>query len=320
MIYLYLAFLIDLIIGDPYFLPHPIRFIGFLISQTEKTVRSIAKTPLQQKIGGFFVATVPVIITVFIVVLILEICKINNILYAIINTYLIFSCIATKCLKDEAKKVYNALQNNDIQLARKRISYLVGRNTENLSEEEIIRATVETVAENTSDGVVAPIFYASIGGAPLAFFYKTVNTLDSMVGYINEKYKDIGFFSAKIDDALNFIPARITGFLFVLASFICGLSYKNSFKVLKRDRLNHKSPNAGYPEAAVAGALGIRLGGASYYFGEKIEKPTIGDNLKKPEKEDILKAIKLMYVSAFLSIIIFSAIYYVGRIFFRWKL
>ena len=301
MIYIYIAFCIDLIIGDPYFLPHPIVAIGNLISVTEKYARKVFKN---LKIAGLFFTAFVLTVVLFVTFILLFIAKSINI-YPIIATYLLFSCFASTCLAREAKKIFVALKQNDINLARKQLSYLVGRETENLNEQQIIKATVETVAENTSDGIIAPLFYAFIGGAPLAIAYKSINTMDSMVGYKNEKYIDFGYFSAKLDDVANLIPARICGFIMPLCG---GKNIIQSYKIMLRDRKSHSSPNSAYPESAVAGSLGIQLGGSSVYFGKVVEKPTIGDNLRLPEICDITKTIKIMYATSILCVIIFSVI------------
>ncbi|SHK32106.1 adenosylcobinamide-phosphate synthase CbiB [Tepidibacter formicigenes] len=306
----YVGYVLDIIFGDPYCLPHPVIYIGKLIKFIENIIRNITKSRIGLKMGGLVLNFVVVIITYFTTYFILKISKgINYYLYIILNTLIIYTTLATKCLKDEAVKIYNVLKEGDIIKARKQLSYIVGRDTQSLSKNEIIRAVVETVAENTVDGIISPMFYLFIGGAPLAMAYKAVNTLDSMVGYKNEKYIDMGFASAKIDDIANFIPARITAFIMALSSIFLGFDYKNSIKIAIRDRKNHKSPNCAYPEGAVAGALRIQLGGTNYYFGEKVYKPTIGDKLREINEEDIIKTNKIMYLTSFLSLIIFSIIY-----------
>ncbi|SHH41065.1 cobalamin biosynthesis protein [Tepidibacter thalassicus] len=315
----YVGYVLDIIFGDPYCLPHPVIYIGKLIKFIENSIRNITKSRMGLKMGGFVLNFVVVIITYLTTYFILKISKgINYYFYIILNTLIIYTTLATKCLKDEAVKIYNVLKEGDITKARKQLSYIVGRDTQSLSKNEIIRAVVETVAENTVDGIISPMFYLFIGGAPLAMAYKAVNTLDSMIGYKNEKYIDIGFASAKIDDIANFIPARITAFVMALSSMFLGFDYKNSIKIAIRDRKNHKSPNCAYPEGAVAGALGIRLGGTNYYFGEKVYKPTIGDKLREIDEEDIIKTNKIMYLTSFLSLVIFSIVYIViERCFFR---
>ncbi|OXX83320.1 cobalamin biosynthesis protein, partial [Paraclostridium benzoelyticum] len=234
-----------------------------------------------------------------------------NIFYVIIASIILYTTLSTKCLADEAKKIYEVLKTGDIEKSRKQLSYIVGRDTTSLNENEIIRATVETVAENTVDGIISPMMYGFIGGPVLAMAYKAINTLDSMVGYKNEKYGDIGFASAKIDDIANFIPARITPFFMMIASFILGFNSKKSIKIAMRDRKNHKSPNCAYAEGAVAGALEVQLGGTNMYFGEKVYKPTIGDKDRELEAEDILRTNKIMYLTSFIALVIFSIITYI---------
>jgi adenosylcobinamide-phosphate synthase len=221
--------------------------------------------------------------------------------------------LAVKNLKDETKKVYDSLTENDLPKSRKNLSMIVGRDTENLDKESIVKAAVETVAENISDGIIAPMLFIALGGAPLGFAYKAANTLDSMVGYKSEKYYYFGKFSALTDDLLNLIPSRISGLLIVFSSFLLRYNYKNSWKIFIRDRKNHTSPNSAQSESAAAGALSIRLGGPNYYNGILVEKPYIGDNLKSIEVSDILKTFKLMYATSFLGLFLsLAAIYYLG--------
>ncbi|GIM32154.1 MULTISPECIES: adenosylcobinamide-phosphate synthase CbiB [Paraclostridium] len=306
-----IAYLLDLVIGDPYSFPHPVRFIGNLIRFTEGKIRIIFKSKKQLKIGGFLLWTITVGFTALVTNLILNLLCINNIFYVIIASIILYTTLSTKCLADEAKKIYEVLKTGDIEKSRKQLSYIVGRDTTSLNENEIIRATVETVAENTVDGIISPMMYGFIGGPVLAMAYKAINTLDSMVGYKNEKYGDIGFASAKIDDIANFIPARITPFFMMIASFILGFNSKKSIKIAMRDRKNHKSPNCAYAEGAVAGALEVQLGGTNMYFGEKVYKPTIGDKDRELEAEDILRTNKIMYLTSFIALVIFSIITYI---------
>ncbi|KKY01196.1 cobalamin biosynthesis protein CobD [Paraclostridium benzoelyticum] len=308
---MFIAYLLDLIIGDPYSFPHPVRFIGNLIRFTEGKIRIIFKSKKQLKIGGFLLWTITVGFTALVTNLILNLLCINNIFYVIIASIILYTTLSTKCLADEAKKIYEVLKTGDIEKSRKQLSYIVGRDTTSLNENEIIRATVETVAENTVDGIISPMMYGFIGGPVLAMAYKAINTLDSMVGYKNEKYGDIGFASAKIDDIANFIPARITPFFMMIASFILGFNSKKSIKIAMRDRKNHKSPNCAYAEGAVAGALEVQLGGTNMYFGEKVYKPTIGDKDRELEAEDILRTNKIMYLTSFIALVIFSIITYI---------
>lgn len=306
---IYIGYIIDLIIGDPYSFPHPVRYIGKLIKVTENKIRNIAKTDKGLKIGGFVLWAITVGLTYLVTYMIVKLFSFIPGGYIIANSILIYTTLATKCLKDEAVKIYNVLKTGDIEKSRIQLSYIVGRDTTHLDEGEIIRATVETVAENTVDGIIAPMFYAFIGGAPLAMAYKAINTLDSTVGYKNEKYKDLGFASAKIDDIANYIPARIAVLLMAIGSLVLGYDYKKASQIAVRDRKNHKSPNCAYPEGAVAGALGVQLGGTNIYFGQAVYKPTIGDKVREIEIEDIVKTNKIMYATSLTSMVIFTALF-----------
>lgn len=307
---IYTGYALDLIIGDPYSFPHPVRYIGKLISIVEKQIRKITSSDKGLKIAGFFLWFIVVGATFGITTLVLQLFKFNKLAYFIVNTILIYTTLATKCLKDESVKIYKVLKTGDLEKSRIQLSYIVGRDTTNLNEKEIVRATVETVAENTVDGIIAPLFYGFIGGAPLAMAYKAVNTLDSTVGYKNDKYYYLGFASAKIDDIANYIPARLGVVLLSLGSLFAGFNFRNALKIGIRDRKNHKSPNCAFSEGAVAGALGIQLGGTNVYFGKEVYKPTIGDKTREIEIEDIVRTNKIMYSSSIISIIIFTVAYY----------
>ena len=307
---IYTGYALDLIIGDPYSFPHPVRYIGKLISIVEKQIRKITSSDKGLKIAGFFLWFIVVGATFGITTLVLQLFKFNKLAYFIVNTILIYTTLATKCLKDESVKIYKVLKTGDLEKSRIQLSYIVGRDTTNLNEKEIVRATVETVAENTVDGIIAPLFYGFIGGAPLAMAYKAVNTLDSTVGYKNDKYYYLGFASAKIDDIANYIPARLGVVLLSLGSLFTGFNFKDALKIGIRDRKNHKSPNCAFSEGAVAGALGIQLGGTNVYFGKEVYKPTIGDKTREIEIEDIVRTNKIMYSSSIISIIIFTVAYY----------
>lgn len=307
---IYTGYILDLIIGDPYSFPHPVRFIGKLISFVEKKIRKITSSGKGLKIAGFFLWFIVVGATLGITSMILNLFKFNKIAYFVVNTIIIYTTLATKCLKDESIKIYKVLKTGDLEKSRVQLSYIVGRDTTNLSEKEIVRATVETVAENTVDGIIAPLFYGFIGGAPLAMAYKAINTLDSTVGYKNDKYYNLGFASAKIDDIANYIPARLGVILLSLGSLFVGFNFKDALKIGIRDRKNHKSPNCAFSEGAVAGALGIQLGGTNIYFGKEVYKPTIGDKNREIEIEDIIRTNRIMYSSSIISIIIFTVIYY----------
>lgn len=294
---LFLAFLLDFIIGDPYKLPHPIRLIGKGIAVFEKITRKIFK---DEKTAGTVMALIIMTLS-FIVPLciIFAAYKINLFLGIAVESVMGYYLLAARCLEKESMKVYQAIDNHDIEKSRKAVSMIVGRDTKNLDEKGIIKAAVETVAENTSDGVTAPMFYMAFG-IPLGYLYKSVNTMDSMVGYKNDRYKNFGKIPAKIDDIFNFIPSRFTALIMVASSFILGLNGKNAFKIWKRDRLNHASPNSAQTESVCAGALDIQLAGDAYYFGKLCKKKTIGDNNRPIDKEDIKKANRLMYCTSVL--------------------
>ena len=307
---IWIAYVLDLIFGDPQNVVHPVQVIGKIISAGEKVL-------LRKKykfLAGAVLNIFTVSITYTLMYLISKSVKIS-VFFMIIEIYLMYTIFSINSLAREGNRVYRILKEGDIEKARKDLSYLVSRDTETMDEKMIIRSTMETISENTVDGIVAPMFYMFLGGMPLAMAYKAINTLDSMVGYKNEKYMDFGKFSAKVDDAANFIPARITGILIVLASMILGYDYKNSLKIFIRDRKNHSSPNSAHSEASVAGALGVQFGGKVSYFGKEINKPTIGDKTKEFELEDIRKNIRIMYVTSFLSLVIFSLIF-TGAYFF----
>ena len=307
---IWIAYVLDLIFGDPQNVVHPVQVIGKIISAGEKVL-------LRKKykfLAGAVLNIFTVSITYTLMYLISKSVKIS-VFFMIIEIYLMYTIFSINSLAREGNRVYRILKEGDIEKARKDLSYLVSRDTETMDEKMIIRSTMETISENTVDGIVAPMFYMFLGGMPLAMAYKAINTLDSMVGYKNEKYMDFGKFSAKVDDVANFIPARITGILIVLASMILGYNYKNSLKIFLRDRKNHSSPNSAHSEASVAGALGVQFGGKVSYFGKEIDKPTIGDKIKDFELEDIRKNIRIMYVTSFLSLVIFSLIF-TGAYFF----
>ena len=300
---IWIAYVLDLIFGDPQNIVHPVQVIGKIISAGEKVL-------LRKKykfLAGAVLNIFTVSITYALMYLISKSVKIS-VFFISIEIYLMYTIFSINSLAREGNRVYRILKEGDIEKARKDLSYLVSRDTEMMDEKMIIRSTMETISENTVDGIVAPMFYMFLGGMPLAMAYKAINTLDSMVGYKNEKYMDFGKFSAKVDDVANFIPARITGILIVLASMILGYDYKNSLKIFIRDRKNHSSPNSGHAEAGVAGALGVQFGGRVSYFGKEVDKPVIGDKTKDFELEDIRKNIRIMYVTSFLSLVMFSVI------------
>lgn len=291
-----IGFIIDLILGDPYSLPHPIRFIGLLISRLEKFVRSRFNNLHK---GGIFLVVIVLVISTAVPLAILIVCyKVNVVLGVAVESVMCWQLVAARCLQKESMKVYYAIKENDVEKARKAVSMIVGRDTDVLDETGIIKAAVETVAENTSDGVTAPIMYIALGGAALGFFYKAANTMDSMIGYKNEKYAEIGRFAARFDDLLNFIPSRLTALAMIFSAYIMRFDVRNAFYIWKRDRRKHASPNSAQTESVCAGALDIRLAGDAYYFGELHKKEFIGDDIRSPENEDIRRANRLMYCTS----------------------
>ena len=304
-----LGYIMDLVFGDPYWFPHPVRFIGKLISKTEKFIRKHAKSEKSLKYWGILMWLVPVVTTALVTALIVKIASFNKYVEIFVSAFIIYTTLSTKCLKDEATKIYNVLETGDIKKSRVQLSYIVGRDTTNLSQSEIIRATVETVAENTVDGTISPMFYGFLFGPVGAMTYKAINTLDSMVGYKNDKYLNLGCVSAKLDDVANFIPARLTAIFMPLGAFLCGMNGLNSFKIAIRDRKNHKSPNCAFAEGAAAGAIGVQLGGTNIYFGKEVYKPTIGDKKRELENYDIVRMNKLMYATTANALLILSALF-----------
>ena len=305
-----IGFILDLIVGDPHWIYHPIRLIGKLISSTEKLIRHcFPKTKTGERIGGIVLAIIVMIISTGIPLVLLIICyKMNVYLGLIIESIFCYQLLATKSLKVESMKVYKALKDKDIEKARYAVSMIVGRDTKSLDEVGITKAAVETVAENTSDGSIAPLIAIIIGGAPLGFLYKSINTMDSMIGYKNDKYINIGRFAAKLDDVVNYIPARFSAYMMILSAYMLGMDGKNAYRIYKRDRYKHDSPNSAHTESVCAGALRIRLAGDAYYFGKLHKKEYIGDALREIEIEDIKRANRLLYMCAFLSFILLIGI------------
>ena len=305
-----IGFILDLLIGDPNNPFHPVRGIGLLASKLETIFRKLLKNSL--KIAGLIVWMITIILTFAITYGIIFVCmKINKYLGIIVQGIIIYFCISAKGLVVEGYKVIKYLNEGNIEKSRKQLSYIVGRDTESLDSKEITRAVIETIAENMSDGVIAPILFAGIFGAAGSMAYKAVNTMETMFGYKNEKYIKFGYFPAKLDDLFNYIPARVTGIFIIISSFFLKRDYKNSFKIYKRDRYNHTSPNSAHPEAAMAGALDIQLGGANYYFGKIVEKPVIGDKIKEIEINDVKKTAEILYLSAVMGFILMVIIKFI---------
>ena len=306
------AFLLDLILGDPHHWPHPIRWIGNSISWVQKQLRAICHSEPALYIGGAVLWVVIVGTTWWITWAVISgLSAVNIWLGRLVELWLAYTILAGRCLSDAAMDVYRALDSGSLENSRRQLSYIVGRDTSQLNDTQITRGVVETVAENTVDGVIAPLFYLFLGGVPLAMAYKAINTLDSMVGYKSEKYKAIGCVSARIDDLANLIPARISWLLLTMAAWCLKLDARQAFKIGWRDRYQHKSPNCGWPEATVAGALGVRLGGPNSYFGELVEKPWIGDPLREINQQDIKLTIRLMFMASAMALVLFSIMYWI---------
>lgn len=304
------GFVLDLLIGDPHFIPHPVRLIGSLISFLDKGLNCDAGYNISEKKlnlikykRGMLLAFTVIFATFAIsVIIIVAAYSINLYAGVIAEAVMTWQILATKCLRVESMRVYDALRTDGVDAGRRAVSMIVGRDTSVLDAAGVTRAAVETIAENTSDGVIAPMLYTAIGGPVLGFVYKAVNTMDSMLGYKNDKYMYFGRFAARLDDVVNFIPARISAYLMIAAAFIGGRQFdgKNAYRIFKRDRFNHASPNSAQTESVCAGALRVQLAGDAVYFGKLVKKKYIGDGLREIEYEDIKRANRLMYITAFL--------------------
>lgn len=304
------GFYLDMLFGDPPNIVHPICAIGNIISKTEHILRNhFDKTEKEEKKAGIFLVTIVLTITLAITTLLLFLMKILSKWAAFLTEIILcWYMIAMKSLKKESMAVYTELKKGNLKNARKAVSRIVGRDTQNLTQQGVIKAAVETVAENTSDGVVAPLFYMTFFGALGGVFYKTINTMDSMIAYKNEKYIHFGKCAALLDDIVNYIPARLSAIFMCCAATLLKYDGKNSFKIWLRDRRKHASPNSAQTEAACAGALGIQLAGDAWYFGKKYKKPFIGDKKKNVEIEDIKRANKLLYATSTIAITVFSIV------------
>ncbi|PKL51759.1 MAG: cobalamin biosynthesis protein CobD [Nitrospira bacterium HGW-Nitrospira-1] len=317
------AFFLDLAIGDPRWLPHPVRVIGRAVTRLENFLVRHVREESKRIAGIFLVAGIvlPVAVITFLFhrLILWSSANLSVIVSRVFLVYLISTTIAVRGLIDAARLVIKSVHDGRLEAARKKLSMLVGRDTAKLSGDRALAAVIETLAENLSDGIIAPVFYLVIGGLPLAMAYKAVNTLDSMVGYKNEKYIRLGWAAARLDDIANYIPARITGFLIVIATGILGIWYlvfgkekatppplipnpMLSLKIMRRDGRNHSSPNSGIPEAAIAGALGVRLGGPSTYGGTVVEKPHIGDSLTNDYLIASRQAAAIVFISSVLAV------------------
>ena len=301
---LILGFVLDLLIGDPRWLYHPVCVIGNLITVLEKAIRKIFPKSHGGELAGGFVTVVLICLfsggVPFLVLYYLY--RFLPVAGFVLEVFWCYQLLATRSLKDESMKVYDSLKNGTLDEARYAVSMIVGRDTKELTETGVTKAAVETVAENASDGVIAPMFYMAIGGVLLMFLYKGINTMDSMLGYKNDKYLYFGRAAARLDDVANYLPSRLAGLLWVAAAALTGSSARGAWKIWRRDRRNHASPNSAQTESACAGALGVQLAGPAYYFGEYYDKPTIGDALRPVEPKDILRADRMMYAESLLAL------------------
>lgn len=301
-----LGFLLDLWLADPAWMPHPVVIMGKCITGLEKFLRArFPATPEGERAAGRVLA---VVLPVGTLLLTAAVCVVANRLHPLlglaVQTIWCWQALAVKGLAVESRRVYGCLAAEDLPGARKAVARIVGRDTQNLTEEGVTKAAIETVAENFSDGVIAPLVYMLIGGAPLALCYKAINTMDSMVGYKNQRYLHFGRAAARLDDAANFLPSRLAALFWILAAALTGQDGKNAWRIWRRDRRNHASPNSAQTESACAGALGVQLAGPAYYFGEYYDKPTIGDARRAVEPQDILRANRMLFAGAFAALLV----------------
>ncbi|WP_318372620.1 adenosylcobinamide-phosphate synthase CbiB [Enterobacter sp.] len=304
------AWLLDRWLGDPPHWPHPVRWIGALITFTQRQVRRLCRQDITLCIGGGIMWLLVVGISWGVASGVIALATaLHPWCGWLVEVWMIYTILATRCLDDSARAVEKALRHGTLEESREKLSWIVGRDTSALQPAQIQRAVVETVAENTVDGVIAPLFFLLLGGAPLAMAYKAVNTLDSMVGYKHEKYRAIGMVSARMDDVANFIPARLSWLLFSVAAWLCRQDAASALRIGFRDRRNHSSPNCAWPEATVAGALGIRLGGPNNYFGQRVDKPWIGDARREIHVDDIPRTVQLMWVASTLALVLFALVH-----------
>lgn len=304
------GFILDFIFGDPVWLYHPVRLIGALITWLEKKARALCgKNEKKLLTAGTIICVLVIAVSVAVPCILLYCAgRIHPALRFVLESFWCYQLLAAKSLKQESHKVYDEIKRGDLPGARKAVSMIVGRDTAQLDEAGVIRAAVETVAENTSDGVTAPLIFMMIGGAPLGFFYKAVNTMDSMIGYKDEKYLYLGRAAAKLDDVLNYIPARLSAYLMTAAAYLLRMDGKNAWRIYRRDRMNHASPNSAQTEAVCAGALQVQLAGDACYFGKLYKKKYIGDDLRPVEAEDIVRAGSLLYGTAVLTFLLTGAV------------
>jgi adenosylcobinamide-phosphate synthase len=303
---LLVAYALDLLLGDPPSWPHPVRWLGRLIVAAEE--------PLRQRFAsatwaGAVLAAGCLAVAAAAAGLVVWVASLWHPLLSLgVSVLLIYGAISVRDLANHALAVYRPLQRGDLPAARQALSLIVGRETAALDEAAIIRATVETIAENTVDGVISPLFYAALGGPALAWTYKAASTLDSMVGYKTPRYREFGWAGARLDDLFNWLPARLSGLFFTVAAWLLGLDWRRTWQIYRRDGRQHASPNAGWPEAAMSGALGLRLGGPNVYHGQLVAKPWIGEAVREPELADIPRAIRLLLVVSLLTTLAFTGL------------
>lgn len=303
---LLIGFLLDACIGDPYNFPHPIRLIGRMISALERVIRKKCRN---LRAGGVLLVLTVLLVSTTIPLALLLLCyRIHPALGIAAESVLVCYLLAARNLRDESMKVCRAAEQGDTERARKAVSMIVGRDTAELDRDGILRAAVETVAENTSDGVTAPLFYLALGGAAGGFFYKAANTMDSMIGYKNERYAELGRCAAKLDDLLNYVPSRFSALLMIAVCPLLRLDAKQAFRIWRRDRRKHASPNSAQTESACAGALHLRLAGDAWYFGTLHKKPYIGDDDRPIAPADIRRANRLMYGTSVLMLLLAAAV------------
>ena len=308
------GFGLDCLLGDPLSRLHPVVLMGKLISLFEKQLRPrFPQTPPGEQTAGTIMALAVPLISAGAGLLLLYLAwRVHPWAYCAVSAFLCWQCFAARCLMTEAKKVVTCLEKEGLSAGRRQVGMLVGRDTDSLTEMQVVKAAVETVAENTSDGVVAPLFWMALFGAAGGLFYKAVNTMDSMVGYKNDRYLQFGRCAAKFDDAVNYVPARLSALAMIGAAFLLRLDGKGALRVWRRDRRNHASPNSAQTESACAGALGVQLGGSASYFGKLCEKPTIGDPIRPVERADVYRACKLMYGTSGLLLAVYGVILLLG--------
>lgn len=304
------GFILDMIVGDPRVIPHPVQIMGLLISSLEKLFRRIfPKTDTGEKIAGLVLLLIVVILTGGVSLVLLLFCyKLSPWIGFVLETVMCWQCLAAKSLRDESMKVKKALDSGDLAASRSAVSMIVGRDTESLDEAGVARAAVETVAENASDGVIAPLFFLILFGGPLGMVYKAVNTMDSMLGYMDPPYTNIGLIPAKADDVLNYVPSRIAAMFLLFAGGLLGYDTKAGMAVFRRDRYKHASPNAAQTESVMAGLLGVRLAGSAFYRGVLHKKDYIGDDLRPIESEDIARSCSIMLLASMFAILLFGGL------------